>query len=156
MKTSLQTVEIEIPNTTLEHSGLELLPILPEEYSLEYEVSIHIKSSDGSHTSWFNDGTVTRESQEGVCRIWQPRPTIKDAISYSQTDGSVFIFKNDDIECRWGGMNYYWSAPIYEATPVEGVRVYYCQECDGETPQSDNVCIKCRDALYRDYYRFGY
>jgi hypothetical protein len=155
MKTSLQTVDVTVPDTTLEYKGLEFVPVLPSSYTLDNEDSIHIKKVDGSYVSWFSDGSVTHESGQ-ITRLWQPRPTLADAISYKNNDGGVFIFKKDTVECRWGGVNYYWSSDIYESEPVDGVRVYYCHECEAEINEAGGICKKCQDALYRDYYRFGY
>lgn len=155
MKTSLQTIDVIIPGTTLEYKGLELVPVLPSLYNLDNEECIHIKKADGSYVSWFSDGCVTHESGQ-ITRIWNARPTLNDAISYKNKDGGLFIFKKDTVEYRWGGVNYYCSSPIYDAEPVDGVRVYYCQECEAEINEAGGICKKCQDALYRDYYRFGY
>ena len=153
MKTSLQTVEIIMPSSTLQISGFELVPILPSTYDLEVEQNVHLKKANGNVVSWSADGTVS-EQRGKLTYIWHPRPTMEDAISHEQ-EGSVIIFAKDCVQSRWGGVNYYWSNPVHEAEPVVGERVYFCDECEAEMKQ-DGVCEKCKDALYRDYYRFGY
>jgi len=153
MKTSLQTVEIIMPSSTLQISGFELVPILPSTYDLEVEQNVHLKKANGNVVSWSADGTVS-EQRGKLTYIWHPRPTMEDAISHEQ-EGSVIIFAKDCVQSRWGGVNYYWSNPVHEAEPVVGERIYFCDECEAEMKQ-DGVCEKCKDALYRDYYRFGY
>jgi hypothetical protein len=153
MKTSLQTVEIIMPSATIELTGFELVPILPSSYDLVEEENVHIKKANGSIISWSSDGTVS-ELRGDITYVWYPRPTMQDALSFPH-DGSVIIFAKDSVQCRWGGINYYWSNPVYDTEPVVGERIYYCAECEAEV-QKDDMCSKCRDALYRDYYRFGY
>ena len=153
MKTSLQTVEIIMPSETIELTGFELVPILPSLYNIDEEENVHIKKANGSIISWSSDGTVS-ELRDNITYVWHPRPTMQDALSF-HSDGSVIIFAKDSVQCRWGGINYYWSNPVYEAEPVVGERIYYCAECEAEVKR-DDICSKCRDALYRDYYRFGY
>lgn len=152
MKTSLQTVEI-IMDSALDLTGFELVPILPSTYDLEAEQNVHLKKADGNVVSWSADGTVS-EQRGKITYVWHPRPTMKDALSYEQ-EGAVIIFAKDSVQSRWGGVNYYWSNPVYKAEPVVGERVYFCQECEAEMA-TDGVCEKCKDAIYRDYYRFGY
>jgi len=153
MKTSLQTVEIIMPGSTLQITGFELVPILPPSYDLEVEQNVNLKKANGNVVSWSADGTVS-EQRGHLTYIWHPRPTMKDAFSLQQ-EASVIIFTKDCVESRWGGINYYWSNPVHEAEPVVGERVYFCAECEAEM-QQDGVCEKCKDAIYRDYYRFGY
>ena len=153
MKTSLQTVEIIMPSSTLQISGFELVPILPSTYDLEVEQNVHLKKANGNVVSWSADGTVS-EQRGKLTYIWHPRPTMEDAISHEQ-EGSVIIFAKDCVQSRWGGVNYYWSNPVHEAEPVVGERIYFCDECEAEM-KNDGVCEKCKDAIYRDYYRFGY
>jgi hypothetical protein len=153
MKTSLQTVEIIMPSSTLQITGFQLVPILPSCYDLEVEQNVHLKKSNGDVVSWSADGTVS-EQRGDLTYVWHPRPTIKDAINLQQ-EGSVIIFSKDCVESRWGGINYHWSNKLYDADPVEGKRVYFCEECEAEM-NKEGICEKCKDAIYRDYYRFGY
>ena len=153
MKTSLQTVEIIMPGSTLQITGFELVPVLPPSYDLEAEENVHIKKSNGDVVSWSSDGTVS-EQRGKLTYIWHPRPTMKDAFDLEQ-EGSVIIFTKDCVEARWAGINYYWSNAVHQAEPVVGERVYFCHECEAEM-RLDGVCEKCKDAIYRDYYRFGY
>jgi hypothetical protein len=153
MKTSLQTVEIIMPTATLDLTGFELVPILPSSYDLEAEENVHLKKANGAVVSWSSDGTVS-EQRGKITYVWHPRPTMKDALSLEQ-EGSVVIFAKDSVQSRWEGINYYWSNPVYDAEPVVGERVYFCPECEAEMPK-DDLCEKCKDAIYRDYYRFGY
>lgn len=153
MKTSLQTVEIIMPTETLPLTGFELVPLLPACYDLEAEEYVHIKKADGNVVSWCSDGTVS-EQRGSITYVWHPRPTMQDALAF-ENDGSVVIFAKDSVQCRWGGINYYWSNPVYKAEPVVGERVYFCAECEAEVSR-DDICQQCKDALYRDYYRFGY
>jgi hypothetical protein len=153
MKTSLQTVEIIMPSSTLQITGFELVPILPPTYDLEVEENINLKKANGNVVSWSSDGTVS-EQRGKLTYVWHPRPTMQDAMNLQQ-EGTVIIFTKDCVESRWGGINYYWSNPVYDAEPVVGERVFFCQECEAEMPR-DDICEKCKDALYRDYYRFGY
>jgi hypothetical protein len=154
MKTVLQTVEVHMPKTNLPLTGFELRPVLPAIYDIEYEHIVHIKKADGSVVSWFDDGTVSEE-RNGITYIWHRPPTLAEAVLHKE-EGGFFNFMKKSIECRMEGINYYWSAPTYDADPIDGQRVYYCQECEAEVAANAEVCSSCKDAIYRDYYRFGY
>jgi hypothetical protein len=101
------------------------------------------------------------EERSGITYIWHPPPTLAQAVLHKE-EGGFFNFMKKSIECRMEGINYYWSAPTYDADPIDGQRVYYgqrvfyCQECEAEVAANAEVCNSCKDAIYRDYYRFGY
>ena len=155
MKTTLQTADVQFPNSSLVFNTLELVPICPNPYD-SYPISI--KTPSGSVVVWHPDGTVTEKTTDGTLKVWFSRPTMSGAVHYS-ADAGFFKFNSDSsVEACWDGCNYYWSAATHDAEPTPGYRVYYCDECEDEYkhPLHRGMCESCNNIMYRDYYRYGY
>ncbi len=151
MASMLQTVDVQFPNSSLVFNTLELVPVNPNPYTCT------IKTVGGSVISWHDDGTVTEKIADGTQKVWFAKPTLADAID-SKAKGSYFKFNSDgSVEAYWYSTCYYWSGPK-DAPPVQGTPVYQCSECSAEAtdPFDKNICKPCGDAIYRDYYRYGY
>lgn len=152
MASMLQTVDVQFPNSSLVFNTLELVPVNPNPYTCAIK-------TDHSVIAWHDDGTVTEKTADGTLKVWFAKPTLADAIhSNPMEKGSYFKFNSDgSVEAYWYSTCYYWSAPK-DAPPVQGTPVYQCSECTAESPTrfDKDMCDACMDAIYRDYYRYGY
>ena len=148
MITYLQTVEIEMPDSTVIVHSLELCPIAPLG-------SLALKKSDGSEIYWFPDSTKKMAS-DGTVYTWRKKPTIADALANRDTC-SYFQFNSDGaVFVKYSGTTYYWSKPVSDIAE-EGLEldIHVCPETNGIYFKAGETC-PCRKCLNCSKYVYNY
>ena len=141
-KTYLQTVEIEMPGAPFVVHGLEFCPINPAGVK-------GLKTNDGSTILWL-EGKTVKWAADGTVLTWWEKPTMEEAVNYSNDQGGSYQFKSDgSIFQKYLDKNYFWSKPmdgcVESGTPIN---VHVCHEAGGAYFLKGekclcNICINC-------------
>jgi hypothetical protein len=123
----MQTVDIQLPNSSLIFQAIEERPIPPEwvKNELVPGSSIRIKGTDGATYTFNSEGDVFVKRANGQHETYWAKPTLSWAVKHKDTACSssvppFFQFHSDgSVTGRIFGLTYLWQPDKAERTPVE-------------------------------------
>lgn len=104
MTTYMQTVEIKMPGHTLTFHGIEMRPILPDNWS-------HLLSPSG----WqyvVGHGYIHGFAADGTEKRWWNKPTLKDLVKQGGQGAFINFRPDGSVEANYDNCPFYWGPPI--------------------------------------------
>ncbi len=160
----MQTVDIQLPKSSLTFQAIEKRPVPPAwvKKELANGEPVRIKTVDGARYTFTPEGSVFVDLLNGQRETYWAKPTLAWAMRHvelpcRQDAPPFFQFHSDgSVTARIFGLTYLWQEDEPKGEPVDGERENWgCPGCDCCADCCDDCCDPYDTSYDSDYSNYG-